>query len=104
MLLEALESLEAPILWPPDAKSWLTGKDPDAGKDWRQKKGKAEVEMVGQHHQLTDMNSNKPWKIVKDRGIWRTAVYGVEKCQTQLSHWTTIKVRKGGEKESFMRH
>ena len=38
---------EAPTLWPPDAKSWLTGKDPDAGKDWRQKeKGAAEDEMV----------------------------------------------------------
>ena len=39
---------EAPILWPPDMKSWLTGKDPDAGKDWRQKeKRAAEIEMVG---------------------------------------------------------
>ena len=38
---------ETPILWPPDAKSWLTGKDPDAGKDWRQKeKGVTEDEMV----------------------------------------------------------
>ena len=38
---------EAPILWPPDAKSWLIGKDPDAGKHWRQKeKGVAEDEMV----------------------------------------------------------
>ena len=37
---------EAPILWPPDAKSWLTRKDPDAGKEWRQKeKGLAEDEM-----------------------------------------------------------
>ena len=44
---------EAPILWPPDMKSQLTGKDPDAGKDWRQKaKGAAESEMVGWHHQL----------------------------------------------------
>ena len=44
---------EAPILWPPDAKSWLTGKDPDAGKDWRQgEKGMTENEMVGWHHQL----------------------------------------------------
>ena len=43
---------EAPILWPPDTKSWLTGKDPDAGKDWRQKKGTTEDEMVGWHHQL----------------------------------------------------
>ena len=44
---------EAPILWPPDVKSWLTGKDPDAGKDWRQEeKGKREDEMVGWHHWL----------------------------------------------------
>ena len=44
---------EAPILWPPDLKSWLMGKDPDAGKDWRKKeKGAAEDEMVGWHHQL----------------------------------------------------
>ena len=44
---------EASILWPPDAKNWLTGKDPDAGKDWRQEeKWMTEDEMVGWHHQL----------------------------------------------------
>ena len=44
---------EAPILWPPVAKNWLTGKDPDAGKDWRQEeKGTTEDEMVGWHHRL----------------------------------------------------
>ena len=44
---------ETPILWPPDAKNWLTGKDPDGGKDWRQEeKGTTEDEMVGSHHQL----------------------------------------------------
>ena len=44
---------EAPILWPPDAKNWLIGKDPDAGKDWRQEeKGMTEDEMVGRHHRL----------------------------------------------------
>ena len=42
---------EASVLWPPDAKNWLTGKDPDAGKDWRQEmKGTTEDEMVGWHH------------------------------------------------------
>ena len=42
---------ETPILWPPDEKSWLTGKDPDAGKDWRQEeKGTTEDEKVGWHH------------------------------------------------------
>jgi len=44
---------ETPIVWPPDAKNWLTGKDSDAGKDWRQEeKGMTEDEMVGWHHQL----------------------------------------------------
>ena len=44
---------EAPILWPPDVKNWLIGKDPDAGKDWRQEeKGRTEDEMVGWHHQF----------------------------------------------------
>ena len=44
---------ETPILWPPDVKNWLTGKDPDAGKDWRQEeKGMTEDEMVGWHHWL----------------------------------------------------
>ena len=44
---------ETPILWPPDVKSWLTGKDPDAGKDWRQEEqGTTEDEMVGWHHWL----------------------------------------------------
>ena len=44
---------EAPILWPPDVKNWLNGKDPDAGKDWRQEeKGTTEDETVGWHHRL----------------------------------------------------
>ena len=44
---------EASILWPPDAKNWLIGKDPDSGKDWRQEeKGMTEDEMVGWHHWL----------------------------------------------------
>jgi len=44
---------EAPILWPPDAKSWLTEKDPDAGKDWKQEeKGTTEDKMVGWHRWL----------------------------------------------------
>ena len=44
---------EAPILWPPDVKNWLTGKYPDVGKEWRQEeKGMTEDEMVGWHHWL----------------------------------------------------
>ena len=44
---------ETPVLWPPHAKSWLIGKDSDAGRDWRQEeKGTTEDEMAGRHHQL----------------------------------------------------
>ena len=49
---------ETPILWPPDVKSWLIGKDPDAGKDWGQEeKGTTEDEMVGWHHWLNGHES-----------------------------------------------
>ena len=43
---------ETPVLWPPDVKNQLTGKDPDAGKDWKQEKWMTEDEMVGWHHRL----------------------------------------------------
>ena len=44
---------KAPVLWPPEAKSWLFGKNPDAGKgQWQEEKGAAEDEIVGRHHQL----------------------------------------------------
>ena len=46
---------ETPVLWPPDAKNWLTGEDPDAGKDWRwEEKGTTEDEKVGWHHHLDE--------------------------------------------------
>ena len=51
---------ETPILWPPDEKIWLIGKDPDAGEDWRQEeKGTAEDEMVGWHHWLNEYEFEK---------------------------------------------
>ena len=50
---------EAPILWPPDTKNWLIGKDPDAGKDWRQEKGTTDDEMVGWHHRLNGHESEQ---------------------------------------------
>ena len=45
---------ETPVLWPPQAKSWLIGKDPDAARDWGQEKGTTEDEMAGWHHWLDD--------------------------------------------------
>ena len=46
--------LKLTTLWPHDAKSRLTGKDPDAGKNWRQQQETPEAEMVGQHHRLSE--------------------------------------------------
>ena len=60
---------EAPILWPPDAKSWLTGKDPNDRKDWRQKeKRAAEDEMLNSITNSMDMNLSKLWQTEEDRG------------------------------------
>ena len=71
---------EAPILWSPDVKSWLIGKDPDAGKDWGQEEEEAtEGEMVGEYHDSMDVNLSKLREIVKDREAWHAAVHGVTK-------------------------
>ena len=80
---------ETPILWPPHVKSWLIGKDPDAGKDWRQEeKGMTEDEMVEWHHRLDGHEFGKFWEIVEDRGAWCAVVHAVAKRWTQLKDWT----------------
>ena len=79
-------------LWPPDAESWLTGKDSDAGNDWGQeKKGETEDEMVGWHHWLNGHEFEQTPEIVKQKEAWHAAVHGVAKSWTQLSDWTTAK-------------
>ena len=83
---------EAPIFWPPDAKNWLLGKDPDAGKDWRQEeKGTTEDEMVGWHHQRWT------WVSASSKNWWWTGKPGVlqfmvSQSQTWLSDWTELNL------------
>ena len=80
---------ETPVLWPPDVKSWLIWKDPDAGRDWRwEEKGTTEDEMVVDITDSMDMSLNKVQDLVMEREDWRAAVHGIEKSGTRLSDWT----------------
>ena len=73
---------ETPILWPPHAKSWLIGNDPDAGKVWGQeKKGTTEDEIVGWHHQLDNMSLSRLWELVMGREAWMLQSMGSQRVR-----------------------
>ena len=81
---------EAPVLWPPDAKSQITRKDLMLGKvEGNSRKGQQRMKWLDSITNSTDMNLSKLQEIMEGRGAWRAAVYGVTKSQTQLSDWTT---------------
>ena len=78
---------ETPIFWPPDAKNWLTGKDPDAGKDWRwEEKGTTEDEMVGWYHWLDKHGFG--WTLGVGDGQGGLACCGSWSCRVE-HNWVT---------------
>ena len=87
---------EAPILWPPDVKNWPIGKDPDAGKDWRQEeKGTTENEMVGWHHWLDGHEFEQALGVGDGQGSLVCFSPWVMKSQTWLSDWTVLDWTEG---------
>ena len=82
---------ETPVLWPPHAKSWLIGKDSDAGRDCGQEeKGTTEDEMAGWHHWLDGRESEWTLGVGDGQEAWRAVIHGVAKSRTRLSDWTEL--------------
>ena len=87
--------VEAPILWPPDVKNRLIGKDSEAGKDWRrEEKGTIEDEMVGWYHQLNGHEFEPASGVGDGQGSLARFSPWVAKSQTQLSDWTELNWTK----------
>ena len=86
---------ETPVLWPPHVKSWLIGKDSDAGRDWGQEEnGTTEDEMAGWHHGLDGRESEWTLRDGDGQGDLACRIHGVANSRTQLSDWTELLERK----------
>ena len=82
---------ETPIFWPPDANSWLNGKDSDAGGiGGRRRRGQQRMRWLDGITDLMHICSGELWELVIDREAWRAAIHWVAKSQTRLSNCTEL--------------
>ena len=79
---------EAPVLWPPDARSQFIGKDPDSGKIWdKRRRGWQWTRYFDTIINSMNLHLSKLWEMVRDREDWHAAVHGVTKSWTWFSDW-----------------